>query len=133
MDAKKLIELIEDSGDYRAQSYSGRAMYGKNCVGVRIRRDKSVFEFVADLLETVDAHSDGEDELSDNISEVASVLRRARTDGMGLDTILYFPRIEWEGDNTDEEPDDYDDDDGLSDAEADAITLGERDSSPDEE
>jgi len=124
MDAKKLIEMIEDSGDYAPQSYSGRAMYGKECVGVRIRRDQSEFEFFADLLETADSQSDGEDELSDNVNEIAKLMRRAKTDSFGLDTILYFPRIEWVDDSEDEE--EYDDDDGLSDGEADAITLGER-------
>lgn len=68
---KKLIAAIENAG-YEWRSYSGRGMYGKECVGVTIR-DKS------DLIDLADA---------------AKIAGKPCTDDMGLGTIAYWPNVE---------------------------------------
>ena len=76
MDKAKLEEYQEIisclDGDLRTD-YSGRGMYGKLCYGVVTSRPIAVIE---------EAASQG--------------LRGAQMDSMGLETIVYWPRVEGE-------------------------------------
>jgi hypothetical protein len=103
MDAKKLIEAIELTdwrhGDLRPRSYSGRAMFGKECVGVVVGGDVSSFQLGAAIAAAfVDLD---EDEALDNIADLAGL--RVCEDNMGRDTIVYFPQVEWPADEEDDE------------------------------
>lgn len=94
MDAKKLIEAIEaaeirDCDELRPQSYSGRGMYGRSCVGVVVPRDVSSFQLAAAIAVALLDEEDGERDVED----LADL--RVSEDAMGLDTIVYFPRVEW--------------------------------------
>lgn len=66
MKPEKLISLIEASGR-EARSYSGRAMYGKECVSVYLERG--------------DSDSD--------------LPRGARSDCLGRGTVWYWPNVAW--------------------------------------
>lgn len=112
MDAKKLIEAIEaaeirECDELRPQSYSGRGMYGRSCVGVVVPRDVSSFQLGAAIAVAL---LDGDcDEGPNDVEDLADL--RVCEDNMGLDTIVYFPRVEWpaglsdDGDDEDEEHD----------------------------
>ena len=80
---KTLKDIIEAAG-YKTRSYSGRGMYGKECLAVSLR-DVSESEFYADLVEK----TNGSDAL-----RVAKALRNMRTDSLGRGIVLYFPSIE---------------------------------------
>lgn len=67
MDAKKLIQRIERTGRV-ARPYSGRFMYGKNCVGVALNR----WDIGKDLPQ-----------------------KGKQIDSLGLGTIVYWPDVEW--------------------------------------
>jgi hypothetical protein len=95
MDAK-----IEAAG-YEARSYSGRGMYGAQCVGVDLDRGVSEFRLAIDL--AVACVHDGESEQVAELGHLAT-----SSDSMGLGSIVYFPSVKWEGV---EEEDDLDDDD----------------------
>lgn len=110
MDAKKLIEAIgaaeiRDCDELKARSYSGRAMYGRDCVGVVVPRDVSSFQLAAAIAVALLFEEDGERDVED----LADL--RVCEDSMGLDTIVYFPRVEWpsglseDGEDEDEEHD----------------------------
>lgn len=109
MDAKKLIEAIEaaeirDCGELRARSYSGRAMYGQDCVGVTLPRDVSAFQLGAAIARAL---LEGDpDEGQRDVDDLADL--RVCEDAMGLDSIVYFPRVEWPADASDDEDDDHD-------------------------
>ena len=99
MNAKEVIEMA----GYKTQSYSGRGMYGKQCLGVQV--DDSVFQFYANVIEQAadeivsrldDEHDDA---VYDVLEEVGKMLRRTRSDSLGLSTIIYWPSIPWEEDN----------------------------------
>src|SRR5690606_19366002 len=60
MDARKLIGAIESAG-YEARSYSGRGMFGKECVGAEVSRDESAFALAAKLVLAV-FDEDGDEE-----------------------------------------------------------------------
>lgn len=80
IEAEFLIEAIAQAG-HEAQAYSGRGMYGKQCVGVTVDDDASMWDLAFDL-----GKAQGED--GDRIPG-------PRTDSMGLRMIVYWPRIEW--------------------------------------
>lgn len=75
--------------------YSGRGMYGRQCVAVDTE-DRSTFEVFADILEYSD--------LSDDLGSIAHALRNAKTDSLGRGQVLYFPKFTW--DESCEEDDD---------------------------
>jgi hypothetical protein len=98
MDAKKLIALINESGDFAARSYSGRAMYGRRCVGVTCTNQ---FKALASITEGVVW-----DDEPETMREWIETMDETRIDSMGIDVIIYWPRIEWPADveeNDDEE------------------------------
>lgn len=73
--------------DFRSD-YSGRGMYGRECVGV-------VTSNMATLLMVLGQKG-------------FDVEQRVCTDNMGRDTIVYFPDLQDDPDDTDEDPDDED-------------------------
>lgn len=104
IDGKQMVELLRDAG-YEPRSYSGRAMYGRNCVGVETERYKSAFVVCAELCREA-LNMLGQDEACDFIEALADV--DVAEDSMGLDSIVYFKNIDWP---KEEEPDDEDEED----------------------
>lgn len=89
MDAKKLIETIRDMDLHcSVRSYSGRGMYGRQCVGVVID-GMSLFTFGIEVAREWLNRSDDPCEIED----LADL--EAREDSMGLGTIIYFPKLKW--------------------------------------
>ena len=82
---KQLQKILETNG-YDCQSYSGRAMYGKTCLGVVISSEQSQFEMGLMVgLGLVDCWA-GDIEAVKNV----------RSDSMGLGTVVYWPNIEYD-------------------------------------
>ena len=80
----QLKNAIENS-DYEARSYSGRGMYGRNCLGITCENPLSC---ILDILFNAD---------SNTVEDVIELLRKdCRQDNMGLDMIVYFPNIKWD-------------------------------------
>ena len=103
MNAKKLIKAIESSG-HTAQSYSGRAMYGKKCIGVVISSN----EEPTFLLKLAGEMISGAEDPEDSCFEVLDYLSKleVRTDGMDLDLIMYFTNVSWPDSLEEEEEED---------------------------
>lgn len=78
MDPITLIRALETAG-FEPMSYSGRGMYGRQCVGVSA---ESPFEVGVAL--------------GLALGEEARDLRVA-SDTLGRDTVLYFPGVAWPG------------------------------------
>ncbi len=89
MESKRLMEILEDAG-YELRSYSGRGMFGDTCVGFIIDASDSLLTVGAELADSVYE--------IDERASLLRVIRGAKTDSMGLSTIVYFPRMKWEGD-----------------------------------
>lgn len=85
MNAERFIELLDDAG-CEPRSYSGRGMYGARCVSITTDRYQS--EGYVAALTMIYAESDEQ-------SELLSVWRGVRSDSMGLDTVIYFPDMDW--------------------------------------
>lgn len=81
-----LQQLIEESmSEYETRSYSGRGMYGRSCLGV-IVNDALNFIFVL-------GYTIAEYNLDELTEDTIKAPVKIATDGMGLDTIVYFPGV----------------------------------------
>jgi hypothetical protein len=72
-------------------NYSGRGMYGDTCFGV-VGNVRTYGRFLIALMES-DAY-DAELLAAERLELATELASRVRTDGMGLDTIFYFPGIQ---------------------------------------
>jgi hypothetical protein len=119
MNATKLIGAIvraEVPGyePFEARSYSGRGMRGRECVGVTVGRGLSSFQLGVAIAAAM--RDDFFPQLQQDLEDLVGLT--VREDSMGLDTIVYFPGVEWK--------DDLDDDDGEDDDEEEEIALSNR-------
>lgn len=112
----RFIELLtEASESYEPRPYSGRAMYGKKCVGIVIGRDNRIEALIARVMRNVaeEAISAAEDIAEDidnegghgyakvdnkrqELDDLSTIFSQTRSDGMGLDTIVYWPSMKWD-------------------------------------
>lgn len=96
--------MIESSdGDLRPQSYSGRGMYGKQCLAVVGVHAGAVF---SDLIGTALYGEFSTDEKDAIVMALCDV----RQDSLGHDTVVYFPRVEYVGGSGNADADDEEDD-----------------------
>jgi hypothetical protein len=102
MDPKRFVEIlravIDNSGDcdVKVRSYSGRGMYGEQCVGVDTDGGDFGYGIVAAAM--IEAADDDEREA------LALAFSKTRTDGMGRGIIVYWPDVAWpEGEEDDDE------------------------------
>lgn len=79
-ESKALITALEDAG-YEPRSYSGRGMYGKECVAIS-GEDVSAWDVARALW-------------FNNLDEEDMDVPEPRQDQMGLGTVLYWPSYRW--------------------------------------
>jgi hypothetical protein len=73
--------------DYASiQSYSGRVMYGKSCLGIRLDTVDSL-QFVAEFIHSLTQEDDS--------LAGALIDESLRWDDLGLGTIVYFPSVQF--------------------------------------
>jgi hypothetical protein len=103
MSTTKAIREACERLDVEVRSYSGRAMYGKKCIGFVVSRGMAAAQFAFNL--AIELAADDEDG-PEAIEEFHG--RTWCQDSLGLDTIVYVPGVKWEdeGDDDDEEEDD---------------------------
>lgn len=102
-----LQRVLEDAG-YECRSYSGRGMFGRECLGVSLDRYASEFALIADVLANMPVSSDGET-MEDSLDTLAKAFRGANQDQIGLGTIVYWPAVPYVGDENDDNPPGEDD------------------------
>lgn len=119
----KMFTDILEPYDIGIRSYSGRAMYGKQCTAVvgsieEIR--KCISEFIITAYQEVITDAlDAGDEAADRLPIWAQMHRVEdfvtmltsgdRTDNMGRDYVMYWPSWEWVDPTVDESPEVCDD------------------------
>lgn len=91
MTEKTALQELFENNDIKFRSYSGRGMYGKECLAVTTDQFDgdnpvaTVVEIVQLMLDDVTCNSDRNDILDD--------LRRSYMDSMGRSNVIYFPHI----------------------------------------
>ena len=88
MTSEQLIEVLEDA-DLELRSYSGRAMYGKECVAFTCEPDA----LIGIIAETI--HEASQNYQPEQVGELVQAMKRARTDELGRSVVVYFPRVAW--------------------------------------
>lgn len=93
MDAATSMKVIDAlrANRYRPRSYSGRGMFGKQCIGVTVSRTTQAMVNVCRLVDDAANTPDG---------------CGVETDALGLDTIVYWPNLPWPDDEPDTDEDD---------------------------
>lgn len=107
MNFSELKQIVEDAG-YSPRSYSGRGMHGRKCLSVNLDRDESELDMMLDIAESIQAYVETEDEGLE-LEDVTAYFKGAKSDSMGLGSVIYFPDIDWE-EFEDIDNDDFDDD-----------------------
>lgn len=99
-------ECCESNGTFRLQSYSGRAMFGRDCLGVVVQSDDLGALWATIMQQAVAASQ--EDDFGDQEYQLIRAVRGHRQDNMGYDMIVYFPSVEYVEEYDDEEEDEVD-------------------------
>lgn len=81
---KRFCKENEEKYSYY-EKYSGRGMFGRTCSGVVVKNGYSYMQMLMELTKFLD-----EKEFDDADLELEGV----STDSLGMDTIVYFPKIE---------------------------------------
>lgn len=91
----KVREAFENAG-FETRSYSGRSMYGKECLGIKC--DSAIEAIFETITEAIIRDTD-------HVQTIALIdeLRDYHIDSLGLGSILYFPNLEWENENFEDE------------------------------
>lgn len=85
--AEKLAIIISQAELRAHRKYSGRGMFGKQCIGFYVEQGDSLMGAASVMML---AAQGGPSELE----ELHEAFQSARTDSMGKGTIVYFPSIE---------------------------------------
>lgn len=91
---KEKCEYLE-TASFRS-NYSGRGMYGENCVGISGSEDECRDIITYTILEM---HDDRYEDFHNAVKTLLSY----NTDNMGRDIIMYWPDLQSEDENSDEE------------------------------
>ena len=76
--------VVENEGYMLHENYAGRFMFGRTCLGVVVRNGYSYMDFMFKLTKYLEENS---------VDDADLKLEGVSTDNMGLDTIVYFPKI----------------------------------------
>lgn len=94
MSKKHALQQLCEEIDVEVKSYSGRGMYGKECLSVR---NANLGPFVAALVERA---ADG---AVDRIGDVVYALEQMRTDSLGSSIVLYFEDVPFVSEDEEEQ------------------------------
>jgi hypothetical protein len=94
-----LHKLLKD--DYHCQSYSGRGMYGKHCLGVRLDGE-NLGNLFATIIET------SRDLPRNEVEDICEEVSEFHTDQLGKGTIIYFPQALFVSDDSEDAEEDDD-------------------------
>ena len=84
--AEAIRNYVDENEQYELyEGYSGRGMFGRKCLGVVIRELDSFMDFIIKLTRYLD---------DNGVEDTNFSIEGASYDSLGLDTIVYFPRIE---------------------------------------
>lgn len=149
---KLLHEVCDDTDEgYTIRSYSGRGMFGKECLGITCDQGGSPSAFWAHCIDRIIINAEDNTEFADDtlalvrehISDLSNLMFKISEDSMGLGCVFYNPSVTWreeydpdftetpEDDESDEEPFETEDEKRLrNDARASNVNQKERKPNP---
>lgn len=85
-----LVRASIEGAGYEAASYSGRGMFGKTCLSFTVEAGDTECAATAKIML---AAIEAPDWKADDVA--CSAFEDARTDQMGMGTVVYFPDLPW--------------------------------------
>ncbi len=133
---KLLHEVCADAeGGYSVRSYSGRAMYGKECLAIMCDQGGSPSAFWAHCIDAIIINAEDNTNLAEDtlaliqkhISDLSNLMFKISEDSMGLGRVFYNPSVTWreEYDADFEEPSEDDESDEEGDGSEDEKNASE--------
>jgi len=93
----RLIQTIRDE-DYEPQSYSGRGMYGEECVAFVADSQVSTHGALIDVCSNIVQQIEDDTLSPEEAIHMMSYMQDVRTDSLGRGTIVYFRNVPWDPD-----------------------------------
>lgn len=93
MNFSDLQEIVEDAG-YETHSYSGRGMYGSKCLSFNLESGENEFDAFLTIAEAIQSYAESSDDGLE-LEDITPYFMGAKSDSMGLGTVIYFPEIVW--------------------------------------
>lgn len=93
---QKAIEEIGDDGAKLYESYSGRGMYGRNCIGITGSKTECN-TVIGEAIKLAAADMSDEVITSGDFDVLIDKLLGHAEDSMGCDMIMYWPSVAFEG------------------------------------
>ncbi len=90
------IEYIASDFGYQMRSYSGRGMFGSQCLSINVDRGFDEVKFGAYVMMRL---------LANDESAHPDDFPMMRSDSMGLGSVIYWPRVEVIADDNEDEED----------------------------
>lgn len=84
-------DMVEEVG-YETRSYSGRGMFGQQCLAIICDNTGKLF---SDLIDFVECNFNSE-ERSDMYSDISQAFSHMKEDTLGRGTVVYFPQIKFQ-------------------------------------
>lgn len=90
-----LQEILENAG-YEVRSYSGRGMYGVECLDATIS-PSNVGQLIADVIDAVIELTESipDSDGPTNVDDVSKAFKSFRQDSMGYDVIVYWEKVKF--------------------------------------
>ena len=85
---QSMLQVAFDELGYNCREYSGRGMYGKNCLGVDLE-ESNLFTIGFEVAEWVGNN------YPERLCEVKDSINKIRQDSLGMNVIVYFPNVEF--------------------------------------
>ena len=99
--------VVDDSGqEMRIRSYSGRGMYGKECMALVCENHGQVARVVAGVMRFACEQAENNPETPVEVDDVEINLGRMKMDNMGRGLVAYWPDIPFEDAADEEEKED---------------------------
>jgi hypothetical protein len=102
------IQNLIKKAKFKTQSYSGRGMYGRKCLGVVLKEGQTTGQFFSKVIMTINDYCTA-DEMFEVLPDIANICEVMCSDSLGLGKIVYFPGVEFEGEEEPEEGSEEDD------------------------
>jgi hypothetical protein len=100
-DKMHIVQVLAEQAGLNCRSYSGRGMYGAECLGIVHPIAGVIF---GDIVRGIDMSVDPSDgSMHKALIDVADAFYSARMDSMGRDVIVYFPDIPYVNDEDESE------------------------------
>lgn len=98
----KMVRAVAETQDATVMSYSGRGMYGKECLAVSLD-DSNGYGFTSRVVFEATWEYRGDDDEDSLMEGMLDIIEGTATDNLGRGIVLYWPSVTYEEEREEEE------------------------------